>query len=327
MKLSTTRRTDLLHDVTVRTATNRMDAHNLAIVIAPNLVSSSNPIVDVAICTVPLKAGSPATPLLPPSVAHLSETLVASDSKTTLGAIVKLCIERYYEIFDEVPDRSEAISHSRSPFREGVDIAPASRFADASQFAGYPVSAASSMPVVSRMRESLMGAVRNRESISRNVQRDSVMFDDDEEIDDAMLVMPIGPPGGVRNAVAAFEQNNTNSNNFGGDRPAPYKARQRAPAPAKTSSGPTAWSVYNASANTLTNGAGAYGTAGRTRSTISIERGIPGGRRESISIGRGTLGSNKASGAGVEALGATAAGFFSSPDPAGSSGGGPAPST
>ena len=108
---------DLLHEVSLRSASNRMDAHNLAIVITPNLVSSSNPILDVAICTVPPPPSSshsvPSAPLLPPSVTQLPAALAVADGKTTLGAVIKLSIQRYYEIFDEVPDRSEAIALSR----------------------------------------------------------------------------------------------------------------------------------------------------------------------------------------------------------------------
>ncbi len=56
---------DLMHDVSLRSAKNRMDAHNLAIVLSPNLVASGNPLTDVEICGVagaPLSL-SPARPL------------------------------------------------------------------------------------------------------------------------------------------------------------------------------------------------------------------------------------------------------------------------
>jgi len=72
-----------------------MDAHNLAIVFTPNLIKSSNPIRDVQMCTIPSFSGSASS---------------SKDSHSpTVGLIIKVCIERYFEIFDEVQDRSEAI--------------------------------------------------------------------------------------------------------------------------------------------------------------------------------------------------------------------------
>ena len=94
---------ELLHEVHLRASINRMDAHNLALVIAPNLVGSGNPMVDVAICVV----GSTSTSAAP---APLSSNALSKESnEMTLGTLIKLCIERYYEIFDDITDRGDAV--------------------------------------------------------------------------------------------------------------------------------------------------------------------------------------------------------------------------
>lgn len=93
-----------------------MDAFNLAMMISPNLVKGSNPIRDVMMCSVPL----------PTSVTGMSASSVAArfasqesdspnynentENKTTLGMVIAFCIRRYYEIFDEITDRSEAVA-------------------------------------------------------------------------------------------------------------------------------------------------------------------------------------------------------------------------
>ncbi|KAG6815342.1 hypothetical protein H0H93_010098 [Arthromyces matolae] len=90
---------NLMHEISLRSTSNRMDAHNLSIVLSPNLVKGSNPLHDVSMCAVLPTSSRPAAPTgtsVPPSA--------------TLGSLMKLCIERYFEIFDEVPDRSEAVA-------------------------------------------------------------------------------------------------------------------------------------------------------------------------------------------------------------------------
>lgn len=92
-----------------------MDAHNLAIVLTPNLVSSGNPLKDVAICAV-AGAPEPLSPISRNAPAHpADEALKKIEGKTTLGTIIKLCIQRYYEVFDDIPDRAEAAD----PFYSG----------------------------------------------------------------------------------------------------------------------------------------------------------------------------------------------------------------
>lgn len=236
-----------------------MDAFNLAVVISPNLVKSRNPALDISMCIIP--GGSPQNPTSP----RPSQT---EEGKTTLGQIIKLCIERYYEVFDDIPDRSEA--------QEVVVDHPRSRI---------PVSPSLQSP--------------------QSYKRDS-MIDDDEDIDDGMLVMPLGPnaSGSRTQATVAPPSSWTPGQ---GPSTLPYKPRHR-----NTNSNSrdftTSRSVYTAATSTN------VGTVGRpARSMISIEKAGAGGasRKGSISIGRGTM--KKGSGSGVEAMGVTASGFFAPP--------------
>ncbi|PVF98450.1 Rho GTPase activation protein, partial [Serendipita vermifera] len=89
----------LLHDVSVRSSVNLMDAYNLAIVFTPNLVSNDNP----------LKAVQMSMPLTsqPSTGGPVSDN--AAPGGTTLGTVIRFCIEHYYEIFDEIRDVSEAV--------------------------------------------------------------------------------------------------------------------------------------------------------------------------------------------------------------------------
>ncbi|KAF9240270.1 divergent CRAL/TRIO domain-containing protein [Melanogaster broomeanus] len=254
----------LLHDVSLHSSKNRMDAHNLAIVICPNLVKSSNPMKDVLI------SASPSTP---------SGVSSASSSEgLTLGAVIKLCIQRYYEIFDEVRDRSEPM-----PAKSRLSRSPSP-----------PSSSGSS------------------ESLSKPARPLSLTVDDEDSIDDAMLVMPIGPIGTTgptsphgrpSNATATFSVGTDTSRTV----TVPYQPRQR-----KT----PASAVGVRSVNNDSSGAG-YGytpSRSRARSTLSIERAAglgSGSGRGSISIGRGTM--RKGTGSGVEALGIIASGFFTPP--------------
>lgn len=117
---------DLLHDVSLRSATNRMDSYNLAIVITPNLVKGSNPVRDVMMCAVPgarsvtdsLPGSSPS--VTPPNASPNPNASIVN-KETPLGAIIALCIRRYYEIFDEVVDRSEAVKPWKTLGRLGVN--------------------------------------------------------------------------------------------------------------------------------------------------------------------------------------------------------------
>jgi Rho GTPase-activating protein 1 len=262
-----------MHDVSLRSSTNLMDAHNLAIVLCPNLVSGSCPARDIVICSLP------GGPTLHPGLSNTSPP--PTQGHTTLGMIIKLCIHRYYEIFDEVQDRSEARPPARSHAED--DVSPFDSHVNAANLG--------------------LGNAANRLSaLSRSSSnRDSRGFDDDESIDDTMLVMPVDSiPGAPPSAW--------------GPTPGPGTARAR-PRSLSGGGGPQGSSSLRSS-HTLNNPAGAAGAgqAHRARSTISIEK--AGGTirgKGTISIGRGTV--RKATGAGVEAIGVTASGFFSPPVP------------
>jgi len=208
-----------------------MDAHNLAIVFCPNLAASKNPTQDVAMCGI---FGAPdssqhTTPAPPNSSASV-------EGRTTLAMVIKLCIQRYYEVFDEVFDRSEAVG-------------------------------------------SLDG---------------NTAHDEDEDIDDAMLVMPIGP---------------STSGQGDESRPGPsaWKGTSTSRTRGKSSSMRSTHTISDIG------NPGPFATS-RAKSLITIEQGVTGGstgRKGSITIGRGTT--RKSAGAAVEAIGVTAAGFFSPP--------------
>ncbi len=196
------------------------------------------------------------------------------EGKTTLGSIIQLCIQRYYEIFDELLDRAEA--------RPAIDI---------------PEPTSNSSP--------FRHARSTSHHSSRSNKRDST-FDDDEDIDDAMLVMPIGPstsgsrvnPSSPPSAWAPGA----------GPTNAKYKPRHRNTNSRDSKDFATARSTHTTGGVYTTSG---FATAGKAKSMISIEKGGPPGtaRRGSIAVGRGTT--RKGSGSGVEALGVTASGFFS----------------
>ena len=139
-----------------------MDAFNLAVVISPNLVKSRNPALDISMCAI---AGGPSLSSTP------TRPVQTEEGKTTLGQIIRLCILRYYEVFDDIPDRTEA----QEPGAQEIVITPSTSQALPSPSLASPQS----------------------------YKRDS-MIDDDEDIDDAMLVMPLGPnAGGARTQPAA----------------------------------------------------------------------------------------------------------------------------
>ena len=103
----------LLHDVSLRSASNKMDALNLAIVISPNLLKGSNQARDVAMVSVP---GTPAFFDRPNS----NNGNTQEERQATLGMVIALCIRRYYEVFDEVVDPSEAVPAWRTLHGDNV---------------------------------------------------------------------------------------------------------------------------------------------------------------------------------------------------------------
>ncbi|VDB87380.1 unnamed protein product [Peniophora sp. CBMAI 1063] len=249
----------LMHEVSLRSSANLMDAHNLAIVLCPNLVSSSSPARDIAMCAVP------SGPQLHPSIPTTSNP--QPEGRTTLGAIIKLCIQRYYEVFDEVEDLLEA----RYPRAEAD--APATPSSTSSSFGSRPAP----------RRQSVLSKA------SSSGTRDSRALDDDDSIDDAMLVMPIGPAGGGPPSTwstvgAGFRpRHRTGLSGGGGSR----------------------------SMHTTAGAASNPGTV-RARATASVMEAPGGSRKGSIAVGRGTT--RKSTGSAVQAVGVTASGFFTPPE-------------
>jgi len=182
--------------------------------------------------------------------------------QTTLSMIIKLCIKRYYEIFDEVQDHGEALLPARS-FTED-DVAPCG--------SSSPCDVGAPVDIPTKRLSALSHSSSNR---------DSRGFDDDESIDDTMLVMPVDLTAGAPPSTWR-----------------PNAGRPRAVSQAR-------------SARTLGHAAKASGLGQehRARSTMSLEKtsGTIRGKG-SVSIGRGAV--RKATGAGVQALGVTASGFF-----------------
>ncbi|KAH9042019.1 Rho GTPase activation protein [Lactarius pseudohatsudake] len=265
----------LMNEVSLRSSTNLMDAHNLSIVLCPNLVSGASPTKDVMICSLP--GGPTLHPAQSPPLAP------SAQGRTTLGMIIKLCIQRYYEIFDEVQDRSEALPLARSFPEDDV---------------------ASSGSSSQRAVRAQLVTQRRFSTLSRgSSNRDSRALDDDESIDDTMLIMPVGAaPGAPPSAWG-----NPGSVSGSGT----YRQRPRVELSGNGSQGPSsARSMHTPRHAASTSGPG---QTNRAKSTISIEKGSGTIRKGSISVGRGTM--RKASGAGVEAVGVTASGFFAPPVP------------
>jgi Rho GTPase-activating protein 1 len=264
-----------MHEVSLRSSTNLMDAHNLSIVLCPNLVSGSSPTKDVMMCTLP--GGPTLHPAQSPAPAP------PAPGRTTLGMIVKLCIQRYYEIFDEVRDRSEARPPTRSFAEDDV---------------------ASSGSLSQRAARAQLVTPRRFSTLSRgSSSRDSRALDDDESIDDTMLIMPVDAAPGVPPSAWGNPGSVSGSGTF--------RQRPRIDLPGSVSQGPS-------SARSMHTPRHAAGPAGpgqtkRAKSTISIEKASGTIRTGPISVGRGTM--RKASGAGVEAVGVTASGFFTPPVP------------
>lgn len=270
-----------MHEVTLRASVNKMDAHNLTIVLCPNLVKGSNPIRDSLMC---LLDGGPS--ILVSNLAQNSNGNAGStEGTTTLGMVIKLCIQRYYEIFDEVTDRNELVSANRAK--------------------ALNVEAQSHPDKINPSLASGPGPV-----LPTHLSPEEGEDDADEDIDDTMLVMPIEPgfgPGKHRsNASVQWARGVQLS-----PPPVPYKSKKlRA----------QNFLNENNSAHTNDSGAGSasppYATMSKVKPNINIESGAGtsgsrSGKRGSISIGRDATG--KSVGAGVEALGVTAAGFFTPP--------------
>ena len=274
-----------------------MDALNLAIVICPNLVRSANAIRDVMMCSVPvpttitgmntLSGGSLSSSFTQDSGSTSNGT---TEGKATLGIVIALCIRRYYEVFDEVVDRSEAVAPWRALRMQGAVPDGASDGSGSSQQPTY------------------------------------VLGDDDDLDDDGMPSSFNGHQQEHRaNAPASSStmipgrqtkrHRNTLSNGSNGPSATARSMFNSNEGPSVGS--PSAWHNTNGGGHsTIRSSAPGHPTHGKTKSLISIERSgsaVFGGtmRKGSISIGRGTT--RKGSGAAVEAVGVVAEGFFTPP--------------
>ncbi|KAK2463764.1 hypothetical protein APHAL10511_004202 [Amanita phalloides] len=198
----------LMYDVTRRSSVNRMDAHNLAVVLCPNLVKGQNPARDVMFCAI--SPGARTSLFDAQALTHPSD--LEGDS-ATLGMVVKLCIERYFEIFGKSAVNMNGTSAS-SPTMD-LDLAWITS-------AVIPMDESATVLDVDSLR---LGR-KAREAETRNGDTE-----EEEEIDDAMLVMPIGPSQHGRSGLVSGVQNiagNGQHGAAGSERPSPgYKVRQK----------------------------------------------------------------------------------------------------
>lgn len=273
---------DLLHDVSLRSDTNRMDAFNLAIVICPNLVKSSNPMRDVMMCTVAVPGMS--TPSLTTSTATLAQlqSLPEGEGKTTLGTVIAFCIRRYYEIFDEVVDRHEAVA----PWR-------------AIRSHGWDADGASSVSGSPRQPTYVLGD-----------------GDDEDDIDDEMLVMSVG----MGNKLQSHPSASSGPPSAWGSIPQPHWTKRHKCTPSNGNDARLIYNDCSSSSSVYNEALLSHPHAGNSkdRSMVSVEGsghsnsyGSSGTRRGSITIGRSTT--RKGSGAAVEVVSVVAGGFFTSP--------------
>lgn len=240
-----------------------MDAHNLSLCFCPTLVGS-NVLQDVQMCSIP--GGPSLFPLQKPTTPQSSD---AGGRQATLGMVVKICIERYFEIFEEIVDRSEPLySPGAGVLSNGLDAADGG-----------------------------MGSPR----------RDG--HDDEESLDDAMLVMPLGPTPPSSNMPSPYA-------NGGTPRSPPtawrHKHRRMGSSGSAVSAAQTTPSVADSSNSKRRDSIG--GTLGKSRSRrsiVSIEKSMKDGGRGTITIGKSTA--RRPGGAGVEAVSVTALGFFMPP--------------
>ena len=263
---------DLLHDVSLRSASNKMDALNLAIVICPNLLKGSNQARDVAMVCVP---GTPAFFSSKDGNGKNSQ----GESSATLGMVIALCIRRYYEVFDEVVDPSEAAPTWRAPHGDNV-----------------PYLSTSGSP------EQPMYVLSNE-------------GEEEEDLDDDKLQKRALPPTTWVGASSA-SSNPVSSSTL--PQPKRHKSTLSAGSNSEINPTTRSMHTLIGETNgSIRIGDVSYPTYGKAKSTINIENGgassnESGTMKGSITIGRGTT--RKGSGASVEAVGVTAGGFFSAPD-------------
>jgi Rho GTPase-activating protein 1 len=145
----------------MRSEHNQMDATNLTIVLGPNLVKSSSPLADVAM------AGF-------------------SAKEPTLGTVLRTCITRYYECFEDVPDRAdvvvpapeadedslaslatfEIVDADEDEIDDAMLVMPLGPAAPAAPAATVPASAAPGAPYQVRKRKSMPGSNSRTSTLS-----------------------------------------------------------------------------------------------------------------------------------------------------------------
>ena len=253
-----------------------MDALNLAIVISPNLIKGSNQARDVAMVSVP---GTPAFFDRPSSNDGNGQN-PQGEKQATLGMVVAICIRRYYEVFDEVADPSEAGPTFGATHGENV-----------------PVLGSPEHPMYVLSNEG-----------------------EEEEEDDDKLQKRVSPPHSWVGASSASSNSVSSSTLppsrrhkstlSSGSNTSEVNSTTRSihtlvgETNGSVRTGDVPYPTYSRAKSTFSieNGGGGGGALGKDGSGTTTKR--------SISIGRGST--RKGSGASVEAIGVTAGGFFSS---------------
>lgn len=206
-----------------------------------------------------MSAGTTASTFAPES----PEQSGTSEGKATLGIVIAFCIRRYYEVFDEVVDRTEAVAPWKTIERP-VDVT------------GEDVS-------------------------------DTYVLGEDEDLDDELsdvqrvahqqATMSAGPSSRIPAALKRHKLKNSLE----------IKNSPAGRSSHENNNSPSAWNTRFPS-NVFSS------INGKAHSVISIESNPMGNttqRRGSVTIGKAAT--RKGSGSAVEAVGVTAAGFFTPP--------------
>lgn len=192
-----------MHDVSQLASINRMDGHNLAAVLCPNLIKGQNLARDIVLCSLTPEAAA-ASPYEAQASTHFSVS--DGGGRGTLGMIVKLCIERYHDIFNgpvEVTSTSPITTAFATTTTVDSDLDLTTTTLDTT-------TSLASLDGSMAVESSYFGGKGGEE---------------DEEIDDAMLVMPIGPSHG-RNGSASGSVSNVGLSRNGRPSSGGYKVRR-----------------------------------------------------------------------------------------------------
>lgn len=152
---------EVLHKVSRRSERNKMDATNLATVWGPNLVRSSDPLKDMSMCAV---AGAPKMSTAMPRPGSTGKPTGGDTPPTTLGTLLKLCIDRYYEIFElDYLDYEPPTYHPAELFEEGLQTHD-----DPTGLGLGPGVISSSTPPLLQTRQLILGQHVRQPSIGSN---------------------------------------------------------------------------------------------------------------------------------------------------------------